>query len=147
MNTNTLRMPLAGIVLAGGLLIGGAGIASAETGSTGAPPQLPTEQPATAQRCARAQHLWERHESFDDHLHDNYQRLVALRDAEAAAGHTQLAARLTARLERLKAFDQRVEARMVTLHDKIAEKCDHAPGRAPAPAPAPDSEVAPSPAA
>ena len=141
MHTNTLRKPLAGIVLAGGLLLGGAGIASAETGSTGAPPA--TEQPTAARGCALAHHLWTRLESFDDHLHDNAQRLAALRDEEAAAGHPQLASRLTTRLERLQSFDQRVEGRMTTLHDRIATRCGAAPAGAPDdPAPAP--QVAPA---
>jgi hypothetical protein len=121
MNTKYFRKPLAGIILAGGLLVGGAGMASAETGQSGG--TATATRATTEQRCQRA-----------EHVHDDYQRLVALRDKEAAAGHTELAAKLTTRLEKLKARDQRVEARMVKLHDKVAAKCTTA-DVAPTPAP------------
>ena len=132
MNTKNFRKPLAGIILAGGLLVGGAGMASAETGQSGG--TATATRATTEQRCQRAEHVWDRLKAVDDHLHDNYQRLVALRDKEAAAGHTELAAKLTTRLEKLKARDERVEARMVKLHDKVAAKCtttDVAPTPAP----------------
>lgn len=127
MNTKPFRKPLAAIVLAGGLLVGRAGIAAAETGSTGA-----TTEPTTEQRCERAQHVWERLETFDDRLHSSYQRIVALRDKQAAAGHTELAAKLTVRLEKLADRHERVEALMVKIHDKVADKCT-LPDAAPTP--------------
>lgn len=119
MNLTTFRKPLAGIVLAGGLLVSGAGIASAETGATGST----APEPATEQVCLRAAHLWDRLETFDDHLHDHYRQLVERRDKAAAAGHTDLAAKLTVRLEKLADRHERVEAAMVKIHDKVADKC------------------------
>jgi len=118
MNITSFRKTLAGVVLAGGLLVGAAATASAETGSTGA-----TTKPTAEQRCERAQHVWERLEAFDERLHENYQRLGTLRDKQAAAGHANVAAKLTTRLDKIKDRHGRVEARMVKVHDKAAGTC------------------------
>lgn len=118
MRTNVFRKTIAGLVLAGGLVAGTAGLAAAETGTTS-----PSTPPTQEQVCHRAEVVWQRLQKLDDRLHERYQKLVALRDKAAAEGHTDLAAKLTQRLERLKEHHLKVEAHLKQLHDKAADRC------------------------
>jgi tryptophanyl-tRNA synthetase len=118
-NKNFFRSSIAGIVLSGGLLAGTAGIAAAETGSTTTP-----ERPSTEQVCQRASTAWQRLLTLDEKLHEHYQKVVALRDKAAAEGKTELAAKLTQRLERVKERHLRVEAKLKEIHAKGAAKCN-----------------------
>lgn len=120
MKKHLVRNAVVCLALTGGVVAGTAGIASAEgdgtaTGSTGRPSQ--------EQVCDRAQDVWQRLIKIDERLHEHYRKLVALRDKAAAEGKTELAERLTQRLERTKAHHERVEARLKQLHDKAASWC------------------------
>ena len=117
MNKNLFRKSIAGIVLAGGLLAGTAGIAAAESG-TGTAPKPPTEQ-----LCKRAQTTWERLKALDEKLHQHYRKLVELRDKAVAEGRTELADKLTQRLDRVKDRHERIEAKLKEIHDKGVGKC------------------------
>jgi len=117
MSKNLFRKSIAGIVLAGGLIAGTAGIAAAE-GSTAT-----TERPNQEQLCKRAQTTWERLRALDEKLHEHYRKLVALRDRAAAEGRTELADKLTQRLDRVKERHERIEAKLKEIHDKVAGKC------------------------
>ena len=117
MSKNLFRKSIAGIVLAGGLIAGTAGIAAAE-GSTAT-----TERPNHEQLCKRAQTTWERLKALDQKLHEHYRKLVTLRDRATAEGRTELADKLTQRLDRVKERHERIEARLKEIHDKVADKC------------------------
>ena len=118
MKTTLVRKSIAGLVLAGGLIAGTAGIAAAETGSTGT-----TQKPTQEQVCRRASHVWDRLKALDEKLHEHYRKLVALRDKAQAEGKTELAEQLTQRLERVKDRHERIEAKLKELHDKAVDKC------------------------
>jgi hypothetical protein len=119
MHKNFIRSSIAGIVLAGGLLAGTAGIAAAGTGSTAT-----TQKPSTEQICQRANTAWSRLSTLDEKLHEQYQKVVTLRDNAAAAGKTELAAKLTQRLDRAKDRHTRIEARLKEIHDKGVARCN-----------------------
>jgi TolA-binding protein len=119
MNTNLFRKSIAGLVLAGGLLAGTAGIAAAETGSTGT-----TQKPTQEQVCRRASQVWDRLQALDEKLHQHYRKIVALRDKAEAEGKTELAEQLTQRLERVKDRHERIETKLKELRDKAADKCN-----------------------
>ena len=118
MATSFFRKSIAGIVLAGGVLAGTAGIAAAETGTT--PPNRPTQE----QICERAGNAWDRLVALDARLREHYQKLGALRDKAAAEGKTELAEKLTQRMQVLKNRHELVVQRMKNLHDRYADKCD-----------------------
>ena len=118
MNHSRFRKSIAGLVLAGGLVAGTAGIAAAQTASP------TTAAPATQQqRCQKAEATFDRLKALDDKLHDHYAKLVTLRDQATDAGKTDLAAKITQRLDRIKDRDGRIEARLTKIHDKYVDKC------------------------
>lgn len=116
MATSFFRKSIAGIVLTGGVIAGTAGIASAEGDTT-------TTRPTQEQICERAAGAWDRLVAFDARLKEHYQKLGELRDEAAAAGRTELADKLTRRMEVLKNRHDLVVQRMKNLHDRAAEKC------------------------
>jgi hypothetical protein len=117
MATSLFRKTIAGIALAGGVLAGSAGIASAEAGTE---PQRPTQE----QVCQKAGVVWERLVAFDGKLHEQYRKLGEARDKATAEGKTELAEKLTQRMARLKNRHDVLVERMRNLHDRVAEKCE-----------------------
>ena len=113
-----LKKILAGAVLAGSLAVGTAGIASAET--TSAPSTKPTQE----QVCQRAQSVWQRLQNLDGRARAHYEKLVTARDKATADGNTELAARIDARLTRLRDAHDRIVARLKEPHDKGQGRCD-----------------------
>ena len=121
MKKQFIRTAIAGFVLAGGLVAGTAGIASADSSAgngTGTPSQARTEQV-----CKRVQTAWDRLQALDVKLHEHYRKLVAARDKEVADGNTQLAAKLTERLDRVKDRHERIEAKLKKVHDRVQDRC------------------------
>lgn len=124
MNNNRIRKSIAGLVLASGLVAGSAGLAAAETGSTTAPATGSTTAPATQeQRCQKAEKAFDRLKALDEKLHDRYANLVKRRDQATDAGKTELAAKITKRLDLVKDRDGRIDAKLKQIHDKTVGKC------------------------
>ena len=122
MNTapkHALRKGIAGLVLAGGIFASGVGIASANDGTTTTTPARAT----TEQVCQRAEHAWDRLVKLNQRLEDRYHKGVEARDAATAAGKTELAAKIDARLERVRKVHGVVVNRMQALHDRAVDRC------------------------
>jgi TolA-binding protein len=118
-----LKKILAGALLAGTLTIGGASIASAQSDSAPTT-STTTARPTNEQLCQRAQNVWQRLQTFDERLRDHHDKLVELRDKAAAAGKTDLVAKIDTRLERVQSANERIVNRMQQLHDKAQGRCE-----------------------
>jgi hypothetical protein len=115
---HTLRKGIAGLVLAGGIFASGVGIASANDGTTTTPAPAATEQV-----CQRAGNVWERLIKINERLVDRYHKGIEARDAATAAGKTELAAKIDARLERVRHIHEVVVNRLQALHDRAVDRC------------------------
>jgi len=121
MKKQFIRKSIAGLIIAGGLIAGTAGIAAAETGT---PAGTGTASPArTEQVCKRVESAFDRLKALDEKLHDHYSKLVAARDKAVADGNTALAAKLTTRLDRVKDRHQRIETKLKKVHDRVQDRC------------------------
>jgi hypothetical protein len=120
MATSFFRKSIAAIALSAGVVAGTAGIAAAETGSTGG---TGATRPTQEQICQKASTVWERLVQIDGRMHEHYEKVRAARDKAAAEGKTDLAAKLTQRMETIKNRHDKLAARLTTLHDRAATRC------------------------
>jgi hypothetical protein len=124
MSMTRIHKSIAGVALAGAVLLGGAGVAAAQTSTEPAPPAN------TEQLCRRAHFVWERLTDVDQALRVHHHRVTERRDQAAAAGHDDLAAAIDRRLARIRDRDERVVARMKAVHDRVAGRCADLPDAA-----------------
>ena len=111
------RKAVAGFALAATLLTGTAALAGAVE------PDATKAKPSTEQVCAKAEQVWDRLVQLDGKAREAYAKLEAARDKAAAAGKTELASRLTKRLETLRTKHAKLVERAQKLHDKAADRC------------------------
>lgn len=112
-----LKKTLSAAVLAGTLVLGTAGVASAAEGSTD------RARPTQEQVCARAKLATDRLQSGLERIAGHVEKLHAKRAEAEAAGNTDVVTRIDDRLERLQTAKERIEGRLETIREKMAERC------------------------
>ena len=111
-----VRKSIAGIALSTAVLLGGAGAAMADTPAPG-----PTH--LTPAQCKEAAHVLHELKIVDARLKADYAKLVHVRDAQAAAGHTKVVKVLDAKLAHMRAVHAKAVARVKAIVVKVKAAC------------------------
>jgi hypothetical protein len=126
--TSFIRTSIAGIVLAGGVFAGTAGVASAATGATGGTGQRPSAE----QVCARLTSVRDRITAAESRLDTRLAQLQTAYDKAVEAGKTEAAAKLAERITKVQQLQAKLSEKVDVIDGRIAERCTSAPAPAPA---------------